>query len=88
MEDPTKIVRRIKSRGLADAMMSEIIHFLLHKQPLQIKMEMTAAELCDIPNHWHERVQVGDMIGFIDDVEWSASMQNGLSDVTMKFYYI
>ena len=88
MEDPTKIVRRIKSRGLADTMMSEIIHFLLHKQPLQIKMEMTAAELCDIPNHWHERVQVGDMIGFIDDVEWSASMQNGLSDVTMKFYYI
>lgn len=88
MEDPTKIVRRIKSRGLADTMMSEIIHFLLHKQPLQIKMEMTAAELCDIPNHWHERVQVGDMIGFIDDVEWSASMQNGLSDVTLKFYYI
>lgn len=84
----TEITRRIKTRGLADTMMAEMIHFLLNKKKLQITMRMPAAQLADLPNHWNHRVQIGDMIGFINDAKWSAHVTEGISNVVIEFFYI
>ena len=84
----TEIVRRIKSRGLADTMMAELFYFILNRKPLQITLRMTPAELIDLPNHWRERVEIDGMIGFMDEIEYSVSLRDGLSDVKLLFYYI
>ena len=80
------ITRKIRSRGLYDSFMSEYVHFLMNRKPYIIRMLCSVAELADIPNHWAERFQVHDLVGWINKVKSHVSQESGLGEVELEFY--
>ncbi len=83
-----KVETKVRSRGLYDTFMAELCYFLLHRKKVRIKCSTTVAQLADIPNHWRQLWRIGDMIGFIDKVQYQLSVENPLGEVTIDFYVI
>ena len=68
--------------------MSELCYFLLHRKKFRIKASTTVAQLADIPNHWLQLWRIGDMLGYIDKVEYQLAVDHALGEVTIDFYAI
>ena len=83
-----QLTSRIRSRGLADALMCEYIHFLLNRKRYRAKMLCQAAQLADIPNHWYERFEIGGKIGWIDQFQYEVNEETGIGEVTIDFFVI
>lgn len=81
-----EIVKKIRSRGLFDTFMSEYCQFLLNRTPLVIKMLCEVAELVDIPNHWDEKWEIGEYVGWINKVKTHTTMVAGLEEVEVEMY--
>jgi len=80
------ITRKIRSRGLYDSFMSEYVHFLMNRKKYNIRMLCSVAELAEIPNHWAERFQIHNLVGWINKVKSHVSQQSGLGEVELEFY--
>ena len=80
------ITRRIRSRGTCDTWMLEFFLFLLNRQCYEVKALCTAAELADIPNKWLRRWEIDGKIGWINMLEYPASVENGIGEVKMEFF--
>ena len=76
----------IRNRGLFDTFMSEYCQFLLNRTPLVIKMLCEVAELVDIPNHWDEKWEIGEYLGWINKVKTHTTMVAGLEEVEVEMY--
>ena len=88
--DPTthEIETKIRTRGLYNTFMAELCYFLLNRKPVRIKATTTVAQLADIPNHWRQLWQIGNMVGFINKVKFQLSVERSLGEVTIDFYVI
>lgn len=82
------IAARILSRGMCDTWMTEFFHFLLNAQLYEVKALCTAAELADIPNKWLHRWEIDGKIGYLNLLEYPASVQDGIGEVRIEFYAI
>ena len=83
-----KVETKIRTRGTFDSFMSELCYFLLHRKKVRIKAMTTVAQLADIPNHWRQLWQIGDLTGFIDKVQYQLAIDKPLGEVTIDFYII
>lgn len=83
-----KVETKIRTRGTFDSFMSELCYFLLHRKKVRIKAMTTVAQLADIPNHWRQLWQIGDLMGFIDKVQYQLAIDKPLGEVTIDFYII
>ena len=83
-----KVETKIRSRGLYDTFMAELCRFLMDRKKVRIKALTTVAQLADIPNHWRQMWQIGDMVGFIDKVQYELAVEQALGEVTIDFYII
>ena len=81
-------VVRYRSRGYVDMFLAELIYFYLHRKYFRIRVNIKAAALADIPNHWRERFDVGGMVGFIDKVGYSASQERGIDYADIYMFVI
>ena len=82
------IETKIRTRGLFDTFMSELVHFLLHRKPVRIYATATAAQIADIPNHWRQMWRIGNMTGLIDKVQCQLAVNKEIGEVTIDFYII
>lgn len=82
------IANRIASRGLADVFMAEFIHFLLHRRKLRIHLLAETAALLDVPRHWDRRFDIGGIVGYIDQMQYSISRADGVGEVTIDLFAI
>lgn len=80
------IVTKIRSRGLFDTFMSEYAHFVLERKKLVIRMKCEVAELVDIPNYWDKKWQVGDIVGWINQIKTHVTKEAGLEEVEVEMY--
>lgn len=78
--------RKVMMRGLADTFLSEHIYFLLHRKKYRAHLLLEVSTLADIPNHWHQRFQIGDKIGYIDNIKYGISSKDGIGEVTLDFF--
>lgn len=78
------IARKIKSRGLCDTFMAEYIHFLLNRQPLELKFRCEAAQLTGM--QWKQRYQIEDYTFWWNKLKYSISSTDGLGIVTAEVY--
>jgi hypothetical protein len=76
----------VRMRGLADALMAEYIHFLLHRKKYKARMLCHAATLIDIPNHWYEWFEIGGKVGWINQTNYSVNTETGLGKVEIEFF--
>ena len=83
-----EIETKIRTRGLYNTFMAELCYFLLNRKPVRIKATTTVAQLADIPNHWRQLWQIGNMVGFINKVKFQLSVERSLGEVTIDFYVI
>lgn len=80
------IIQKIRSRGLYNTFMAAYIHFLLNRKKLVFRVLCEAAELMDIPNHWDERYQIANHIGWINKVKSHITMESGLEEAEIEMY--
>lgn len=78
----------IRSRGTGDRFMIEHAHFLLNRRKFLIRGTCEAIALAEIPNHWTERWQIGDKVGYIDQIEAKAFNDTNLLEYTITFFEI
>lgn len=83
-----EVVEKIRSRGLYDTFMSDLAFFLLHRKKLKLKVSTTIAQLADIPNHWKRRFCIGDMIGYINKVEYKLEVERETREADIEFYVV
>lgn len=82
------ITARRRSRGMYDTFLKELVYFLLYRQKYEVKALCTAAELADIPNKWLRRWEIDGKIGYLNLLEYPASVQDGIGEVRIEFYAI
>lgn len=77
---------KIRTRGLFDSFISEYAHFVMNRKKFKIRVRATAAQLADVPNHWKQRYRIGGMVGYINKVNYTLSVDKGISDIEIEFY--
>lgn len=78
----------IRSRGTGDRFMIEHAHFLLNRRKFLIRGTCEAITLAEIQNHWQDRWEIAEKIGYIDMVEAHATNKTDLLEYTITFYEI
>lgn len=76
----------LKRRGLADTMYSEYSYWKRNARILRRQVHMTLAQYLTIDKT--VRVRVGDVMGFILKMQFTASNKTGMGAVTMEIMYI
>ena len=76
----------LKGRGLADQFYKEFSYWIRNARIVKRTVRMELAQLLTIDDT--VRVKVGDVTGFVNEMEYSIDMQTGLSNVTMDIMYI
>ena len=66
--------------------MIEFFRFLLERQKYYVEALCTAAELADIPNKWLRKWEIDGKVGFINQVQYEANIENGLGKVELEFF--
>ncbi len=82
------IEKKIKSRGLFDTFLSEYSHFLLKRRKYRIRIDCSAAQVADVPNHWTHRFRINGMVGFINKLSYNISAKDGLNGLEVEFYVL
>ena len=80
------ITQRLRSRGMCDTFMAEYFHFILNRQLYHVEAICTVAELAEIPNKWQRRFVIDGKVGWINQMTYPVSMQNGIGKVEIEFY--
>ena len=80
------LTKRIRSRGLADTFLAELIHFYLNRRKLRYKMLVTVAQVADIKNHWLEWWDIDGKVGLLDTVSCSINADTGIGTVTVDMF--
>ena len=83
-----KIEKKIKSRGLCDTFMSELMNFVLKRRKYRIRIECSAAQVADVPNHWTRRFRINGLVGFINKLSYNVSAKDGLNNLEVEFYVL
>lgn len=78
--------KRVRLRGMCDTFMLEFFHFLLNRQKYHVEAICTAAELADIPNKWLRRFEIDGKTGWINQITYPVSSQNGIGNVEIEFF--
>ena len=68
--------------------MAELGHFLINRKKYRIEVNVTAAQLVDITNHWRNRYRINGKTGWIDKVKYNISAEKGIDNVVLDFYSI
>ena len=76
----------LKGRGLCDQFYKEFSYWIRNARIVKRTVRMELAQLLTIDDT--VRVKVGDVTGFVNEMEYSIDMQTGLSNVTMDIMYI
>ena len=82
------IEKKIKSRGLFDTFMSEYANFILKRRKYRVRIECSAAQVADVPNHWTRRFRINGMVGFINKLSYNVSAKDGLNSLEVEFYVL
>lgn len=82
------IEKKIKSRGLFDTFMSEYANFVLKRRKYRIRIECSAAQVADVPNHWTRRFRINGLVGFINKLSYNVSAKDGLNNLEVEFYVL
>ena len=83
-----KIEKKIKSRGLFDSFLSEYAHFILHRRMYRVRIECSAAQVADVPNHWDRRFRINGLVGFINKLSYTLHAAEGLKDLEVEFFVL
>ncbi len=76
----------LRGRGLSDQFYKEYSHWIRNARIWKGTVRMELAQLLTIDDT--VRVTVGDVTGFIKEMEYSIDMQTGLGNVTLQVMYI
>jgi hypothetical protein len=82
------IEKKIKSRGLFDTFMSEYANFILKRRKYRVRIECSAAQVADVPNHRTRRFRINGMVGFINKLSYNVSAKDGLNGLEVEFYVL
>lgn len=86
--ETNEVTKKIRSRGLFDTFMSEYANFILKRRKYIVKIECSAAQVADVPNHWTSRFKINGLVGFINKLSYSVSAKDGLTDLQVEFYVV
>lgn len=76
----------LRGRGLCDQFYKEYSYWVRNARIVNLPVRMELAQLLSIDDT--VRATVGDVTGFINEMEYDISMETGLGDVTMEVMYI
>lgn len=76
----------LRGRGLCDQFYKEYSYWVRNARIVKRTVRMELAQLLSIDDT--VRVTVGDVTGFINEMEYDIDMQTGLGNVTMEIMYI
>ena len=86
--DTGEVQTKIKSRGLFDSFMSEYANFFLKRRKYRVRIECSAAQVADVPNHWTRRFRINGLVGFINKLSYSVSATEGLKNLEVEFFVL
>lgn len=78
--------KNLQGRGLTDQFYKEYSKFIREARIVNLPVRMELAQLLSIDDT--VRATVGDVTGFINEMEYDISMETGLGNVTMQMMYI
>ena len=78
------ITRKVRSRGLKDTFMSEYLHWLMNRKPVELKFRCEAAQITNI--QWMKRYRIGEYVFLWDKLKYSVDAKNGMGIVTAIVY--
>jgi hypothetical protein len=78
--------KNLQGRGLCDQFYKEYSYWVRNARIVKRTVRMELAQLLSIDDT--VRVTVGDVTGFINEMEYDIDMQTGLGNVTMEIMYI
>lgn len=81
-----KVVKKVRSRGLFDTFILPYAYFLLNRKKFKVRCTTTVAQIADIPNHWQEWWNIGDMKCLIDKVNTTIDAKTGMGEVELTVY--
>ena len=87
-DETGEIEKKIKSRGLFDTFMSEYANFILKRRKYIVRIECSAAQVADVPNHWTRRFRINNLVGFINKLSYNVSAAEGLNSLEVEFYVL
>lgn len=76
----------LQGRGLCDQFYKEYSYWVRNARIVNLPVRMELAQLLSIDDT--VRATVGDVTGFINEMEYDISMETGLGNVTMQMMYI
>lgn len=76
----------LRGRGLCDQFYKEYSYWVRNARIVNLPVRMELAQLLTIDDT--VRATVGDVTGFINEMEYDISMETGLGNVTMQMMYI
>ncbi len=83
-----EIEKKIKSRGLFDTFLSEYANFILKRRKYIVRIECSAAQVADVPNHWTRRFRINNLVGFINKLSYNVSAKEGLNSLEVEFFVV
>ena len=83
-----EVEKKIKSRGLFDTFLSEYANFILKRRKYTIRIDCSAAQVADVPNHWDRRFRINGLVGFINKLSYSVTAKDGLKDLVVEFFVV
>ena len=78
--------KNLQGRGLCDQFYKEYSYWVRNARIVNLPVRMELAQLLSIDDT--VRATVGDVTGFINEMEYDISMETGLGNVTMQMMYI
>ncbi len=86
--DTGEVEKKVKSRGLFDTFLSEYANFILKRRKYTIRIDCSAAQVADVPNHWNRRFRINGLVGFINKLSYSVTAKDGLKDLVVEFFVV
>ena len=83
-----KVEKKIKTRGLFDSFLSEYAHFVMNRRKYLVRIQCTAAQVADVPNHWKRRFRINGLQGYINRMSYSVTPREGLKDLEIEFFVV
>lgn len=80
------LTKKIRSRGLVDTFLAELVHFYLFRKKLRFTMLTTVAQVIDVKNHWLSWWEIDGKVGLLDSVQCSIDKEKGLGVVTVDMF--
>lgn len=76
----------MRGRGLADRFYKEYSHWIRNARIAQVEKDMNIAELSTLDDT--VKIHVGDVTGFLSELEYDVDIRSGLGPVKLKVMYI